>query len=61
MTPDEIDESLLNMAREDRRVEWEESEPDVVERVEHLDIPLIEIVWDAAWNAAMAAREALNG
>lgn len=56
----DINEAVLDMAREDRRVDWEESEPDVVERVEHLDIPLIEIVWDAAWNAALAAREALD-
>lgn len=55
MTPAEITDAVLDMVRDDRRVDWEETEPDVVQRVEHCDIPLIEIVWDAAWNAAVDA------
>ena len=55
MTPAEISDDVLDMARDMRREDWEESEPDVVERVEHLDIPVIDIVWTAAWNAAVDA------
>lgn len=59
--PIDIDEAVLDMAREDERVNWEESHPGECERAEHLDLPLIEMVWDAAWTAALDAVASLRG
>jgi hypothetical protein len=58
--PFDIDEAVLDIVREDRRIDWEESHADEAERADHLDIPLIEMVWDAAWSAALEARSALG-
>lgn len=59
--PIDFDEAVLDMAREDRRIDWEESHVAEAERADGLDIPLIEIVWDAAWSAAIEALRDLKG
>lgn len=55
MTPSDITDAVLDMACGERMEDWQEAHPDDVEAAEHLDQPLIEIVWTAAWEAAVDA------
>ena len=61
MTPDDIEDAVLDMAREDRMAEWLESESHIAEQVEDLNFPVIDIVWTAAWNAAIDSVTRLRG